>query len=701
MAFTIGEMIWKITGDDSGLDKTLKSTDKNVKKIAKGVDSLGKLFKSALFIKGAKILFNFGKSLINAASDAQETAQKFGVVFQSVIGKANALATELQTSYGLARTESKDLLAATGDLLTGFGIAEGVALEMSGTVVKLGADLASFSNYAGGAQGASKALTAALLGETEQAKSLGLALGETQLRQYAEGQGIVFKSLDLNEKMHLRLKLALSQSTKAQGDFTRSAGSYVNVQKKIAAINKNFAEDLGKEILPDLSLLGRAYIELSKDGGVFISSVKAVIKIVASLAKGIAALFVFVEQASTSGKLAGAEAAYEKALQRRAKNLQNAKKELNLYGKSAFELTKELEKVANAELKSFATEDVNKQKRAQEYLAAIKAQDAVLKETTSDQKKLADASIRLSKLQTELGYEASKVTADGSKSATEALAKEAAAREKVTKKTKKGLQDTRTELEKTIDTLETYSAAFNVAFDGITSILNAVNALQQAQTASRIEGLDAQLQAELEAAGLAEDSAVEKAEMEVARADREGSDEEKRLARNALKKAQIEEKFAKKKAEVEYEGALASWELQKAIAAIQLVQAPLNAYVSSLATPIIGPYIAPINAAIAAGVAGLQYASVLESRPNKPSFQFGGIVPGSSFSGDNVEAKLNSDEMVLTKQQQAELFNQANGGGGSRDLAPVVIDSASMMDILFQASQNGDLFIDNRAVVSR
>jgi TP901 family phage tail tape measure protein len=46
------------------------------------------------------------------------------------------------------------------------------------------------------------------------------------------------------------------------------------------------------------------------------------------------------------------------------------------------------------------------------------------------------------------------------------------------------------------------------------------------------------------------------------------------------------------------------------------------------------------------------------------SFQDGGVVPGSSFSGDNVQANVNSGEMILNRQQQAQLFAQANGAGG-------------------------------------
>ena len=39
----------------------------------------------------------------------------------------------------------------------------------------------------------------------------------------------------------------------------------------------------------------------------------------------------------------------------------------------------------------------------------------------------------------------------------------------------------------------------------------------------------------------------------------------------------------------------------------------------------------------------------------------GGIVPGTSYTGDKVVARVNSGEMVLNQKQQATLFKQANG----------------------------------------
>lgn len=61
-----------------------------------------------------------------------------------------------------------------------------------------------------------------------------------------------------------------------------------------------------------------------------------------------------------------------------------------------------------------------------------------------------------------------------------------------------------------------------------------------------------------------------------------------------------------------------------------------------------------------------QGASIVSSINSvAPAFERGGIVPGNSFSGDNVNARVNSGEMILNRSQQNNLFNMANGKGGA------------------------------------
>ena len=74
-----------------------------------------------------------------------------------------------------------------------------------------------------------------------------------------------------------------------------------------------------------------------------------------------------------------------------------------------------------------------------------------------------------------------------------------------------------------------------------------------------------------------------------------------------------------------------------------------------------GPQLATLNSIITANTA-LSLATIAAQAIK--GFQDGGVVGGNSFTGDNVLARVNSGEMILNRQQQANLFAQANGAGG-------------------------------------
>lgn len=73
-------------------------------------------------------------------------------------------------------------------------------------------------------------------------------------------------------------------------------------------------------------------------------------------------------------------------------------------------------------------------------------------------------------------------------------------------------------------------------------------------------------------------------------------------------------------------------------------------------------------AAVAALGAAVATAISAASKPNIQRFANGGIVGGSSFTGDRVSAQVNSGEMILNKTQQANLFKLANGGGTGKEV---------------------------------
>lgn len=98
------------------------------------------------------------------------------------------------------------------------------------------------------------------------------------------------------------------------------------------------------------------------------------------------------------------------------------------------------------------------------------------------------------------------------------------------------------------------------------------------------------------------------------------------------------------------EGALA---ISAGIASAQSVPFPAN--IAAIATTV-----ATITGLIVSTASSFMQAKQLLSDADAGVFEQGGIVGGTSYTGDKLSARVNSREMILTQSQQARLFEIAN-----------------------------------------
>ncbi len=87
-------------------------------------------------------------------------------------------------------------------------------------------------------------------------------------------------------------------------------------------------------------------------------------------------------------------------------------------------------------------------------------------------------------------------------------------------------------------------------------------------------------------------------------------------------------------------------------------------------------------ASIVATIAGL-FASL-------PKFESGGIVGGSSFTGDRILARLNSGEMILNKKQQGSLYSALSDAGAGGTAGMQNVEFTLRGDVLKGAIRNYD-----------
>ena len=144
----------------------------------------------------------------------------------------------------------------------------------------------------------------------------------------------------------------------------------------------------------------------------------------------------------------------------------------------------------------------------------------------------------------------------------------------------------------------------------------------------------------------------------------------------------------KKAAQEEYKIQMFQWTAKMLAATANIAEGVSKAI--SLGVPM-GFIAAPLVAAAGA----VQIASIVASKPIPPNFAHGGIVGGSSYYGDNINAHVNSGEMITNFPQQKRLWAMLNGENQYKPSFPITVNNTQSNRVSAAAhEQNGEVFIE-------
>lgn len=218
------------------------------------------------------VISRVGMEAVDMASSMAESLSKVRVVFKESAGAIEEWAKTSATSLGISQQKALDAAGTFGNLFTAMGLSRGEASKMSIDVVKLAADLASFNNIK--PEEALEKLKAGLVGQSEPLRSLGVNLSVATMEAHAMKAGIgeAGKELTDAEKIQARFGLILSQTTAAQGDFTRTSDGLANQLRIQKAEQENVKAQLGEALLPIMQEFTKivrgatsAFLELSPE----------------------------------------------------------------------------------------------------------------------------------------------------------------------------------------------------------------------------------------------------------------------------------------------------------------------------------------------------------------------------------------------------------------------------------------------------
>lgn len=187
---------------------------------------------------------------VEVASSIEEMQNKFDVVFGDMRNEVDKWSQEYSDAIGRNKNDIKTYLADQQNLLVGFGMTRQAGAEMAEQMTSLALDLASFGNMDETAS--VNAMTKAVMGESEAAKTLGAVLNDSTRAQAMATLGLkgTYDKLDQLTKMQVNYQAILQQSPDAIGDCQRSLDSYESTQKRYIAKLKEIKTIVGQFFLP-------------------------------------------------------------------------------------------------------------------------------------------------------------------------------------------------------------------------------------------------------------------------------------------------------------------------------------------------------------------------------------------------------------------------------------------------------------------
>lgn len=217
------------------------------KEVVKETNNWGKVLKTATGILASGVGVKWFKSIYEETLKAETAMLRLQLVFKGVSDDATNFVNSFE---GLSRSGTAVELAKMGAALTDIGINNSAALEMSKTLVSLGADLQSISGGAVSVERAVSSLTSALLGTGKAVRGLGIGITQANLEVMAEALGYNAKEMDAATRAIVTYNEILRQSADIQGSYAKGVDTLAVAQQDFKNALTDLKDVLGTEIQP-------------------------------------------------------------------------------------------------------------------------------------------------------------------------------------------------------------------------------------------------------------------------------------------------------------------------------------------------------------------------------------------------------------------------------------------------------------------
>ena len=224
---------------------TYKADTKGYQNSVDGAESSNRSFISSttvMITAVAGTVAGMGK-MVGMASNLDEAMNVVQVSLGSSSDAVIKWSEDSIQSMGISQTEALKTAGVYANMATSLGFSQEEAAKMSMEMTQLTADLASFNNVS--QEQAAIALKGVFTGETEALKEYGIMIDVATLKQYGYNE-----NMTQAEKVQIRYKAVLDQTTNAQGDFIRTSDGMANQTRILKEQIKQLGTEIGAVLLP-------------------------------------------------------------------------------------------------------------------------------------------------------------------------------------------------------------------------------------------------------------------------------------------------------------------------------------------------------------------------------------------------------------------------------------------------------------------
>lgn len=281
-----GNRTWilKVVADVKDAQNGIADVEKSTKTFGDRAKGLGKTVAGAL---GTAAVIGFGKSIVDAASNLEQSLGGARTVFGEFSGEIEAFGKNAAKNMGVSNEEFLRMSTLMGSLMKGAGLPLQTVTKQTETLTQRAADLSAM--YGGTATQAIEAMNSAMKGQFDPLESFGVSLTAAQIEARAMAKGYVDASgkVDAAGKMIAAQELILERSSDAAGTYAKESGTLAGQTQTMQAQFKDLQATLGQALLPTIVQLAgvlRPILEfISANTGWLIPMAGAILGIVAAV----------------------------------------------------------------------------------------------------------------------------------------------------------------------------------------------------------------------------------------------------------------------------------------------------------------------------------------------------------------------------------------------------------------------------------